>query len=323
MLLLQVQARKALSLSSARIQVAERGLGDEDREYLSEGNRRLIELREAYTLSSYPAHSQWSWTRTRESLNLRSFRGDGLYLFQSHDLNDEINYVVSAYYLQSIDKLGLLQRSTEDGAFGAEVFDFNGSFLVSRDLIDSLTEIYFLERALKVSGWKSFSVLDIGAGYGRLGHRLVCSMPNLGKVLCADAVPESTFLSEYYLRFRRVDEKAKAIPLYELESVLDREHVDIATNVHSFSECPASWISWWLTRLRRYKVRYLMIVPNGSFHGGMRLLSSESDLRQLDYSELLEAQGYRLMTREPKYLQSVAQRHGVSPTHHWLFELSG
>ena len=45
-------------------------------------------------------------------------------------------------------------------------------------------------------------MLDIGAGYGRLAHRMSAAFPQLEDYCCVDAVPESTFLSEYYLRHR-------------------------------------------------------------------------------------------------------------------------
>jgi 2-polyprenyl-3-methyl-5-hydroxy-6-metoxy-1,4-benzoquinol methylase len=64
----------------------------------------------------------------------------------------------------------------EDDDFGAEVFDFHGK-VVSRDLLDSIIEINFLDRHLGFSSRRAVNVLDIGAGYGRLAHRMATAFP--------------------------------------------------------------------------------------------------------------------------------------------------
>jgi len=46
------------------------------------------------------------------------------------------------------------------------------------------------------------------------------AVPDLEQVLCTDAVAESTFLSEYYLRFRGVDAITQVVPLDEIEAKL-------------------------------------------------------------------------------------------------------
>ena len=62
-------------------------------------------------------------------------------------------------------------------------------------------------------------LLDIGAGYGRLAHRLAESVPAT-EIMCTDAVPASTFLSEFYLRFRGVDNRATAVPHQDFSPVV-------------------------------------------------------------------------------------------------------
>ena len=66
-----------------------------------------------------------------------------------------------------------------------------------------------------------------------------------------------------------------------------------------------------------------MVVPNALDNGGTRLLSLEADERRLDYGPALRAHGYRLVDSEPKYLDPIVQKHGISATHHYLFELAG
>ena len=88
-------------------------------------------------------------------------------------------------------------------------------------------------------------MLDIGAGYGRLAHRMVSALPGVERYLCTDAVAVSTFVSDYYLRFRGM-EKALAIPLDVIDNSLRDYPVDLAINIHSFSECQTRAIEWWI-----------------------------------------------------------------------------
>jgi hypothetical protein len=137
-----------------------------------------------------------------------------------------------------------------------------------------------------------------------------------------DAIPESTFLSEFYLRFRRADERAKVIPLFDIEDVLNSTSVDVAVNIHSFSECNLATVTWWINLLSRRGVRHLMIVPNHDEHGGLRLMSREADNTRRELLPVLHSNGYRLVAQQPKYLDPIVQTYGVSPTQYYLFELS-
>ncbi len=75
-----------------------------------------------------------------------------------------------------------------------------------------MNELCFLERELGLRERERFSVLDIGAGYGRLAHRMAAAhAERLADYCCVDAVPESTFVSEYYLRHRGVAPPARVV----------------------------------------------------------------------------------------------------------------
>jgi len=105
----------------------------------------------------------------------------------------------------------------EDDYFGNFVFQIGGK-TISRDLLDSILEIYFLDRHLGLASAENHrTILDVGAGYGRLAHRLVSALSGAQRYLCTDAVAESTFISEYYLGFRGLDGRACAVPLDEIE----------------------------------------------------------------------------------------------------------
>jgi SAM-dependent methyltransferase len=195
------------------------------------------------------------------------------------------------------DKAGLLRRLREDGAYGCLNFEYEGIGRVSRDLMDSVIELNFLERHLGVLSRTDLSVLDIGAGYGRMAHRTLEANPRLKAYTCADAVPESTFLCEYYLGFRGLRERVQVLPLHELESRLPLQRYDLALNLHSFSECTYAAIEWWLTQLARLGVRHLMLIPNE----GERFLSVEPDGTRRDFAPLLSRVGYREIVREPLF----------------------
>lgn len=296
-------------------------LPDGAAEYLRPDNPNLQELRVRYRASVPPAlrPSRWTEDYKAKTIDLRFFRSYNSYVFS--DANWEFKYAVSAYYARCIDTLGLLRTLTEDGLFGCPSLDLDGTLKVSRDLLDSILEIHFLERAIGISQLANFSILDVGAGYGRLAHRAVKALPMLGKYLCTDAVAESTFLSQYYVRYREVSPPAHVVPFDELERTLKDTPIDLAINIHSFSECTLEAIRWWIDFLKRNGIRYLMIVPNAADHGGTQLLTQESESGGVDFLPLLQLNGYCLVEKQPKYRDQIVQRYGISSTYHYLFEL--
>lgn len=284
--------------------------------YLRADNPRLLELERGYAEFDGRVTTPLLWRPGHvTAFDLRYFRGDNAYVWQIRDGASEVNYALTAYYVKSIDALGLLERLDEDELFGVHTFKALGR-RVSRDLLDSIVEIHFLERHLGLSSRPGFQVLDIGAGYGRLAHRMACALPQLGSYLCADAVPASTFLCDHYLRFRGVEDKARAVPLHQLDAILAEHRIDLAINIHSFPECTVEAIGWWLDLLRRHRVPRLMIVPNPAEHGGENLVTNTGE----PIERLLASRGYRLAAKAPKYADPVVQRYGVQPTWHYLFQ---
>jgi len=286
--------------------------------YLQPNHPRLMELQERYALFNHKVTTPLVWTDNRvKPDDIKYFRGDNAYVWQLRGRNINIlNYALATYYVKTIDNLGLLEKLEEDDYFG--IFTFNiDKKIVSRDLLDSIVEIYFLEKQLNISTWDRLTILDIGAGYGRLAHRMINALPNIHTFFCTDAVAISTFISEYYLRFRGLQNKAKVIPLYNIESTLNHQRVDIAVNIHSFSECTISAIEWWLTLLEKSKIKYLMIVPNSPEYSGERLLTND----RRDFSRVVEKHGYKLIAEEPKYRSLAVQEYGINPAYHYLFEL--
>jgi hypothetical protein len=278
-----------------------------------------VELKRRYSSFDSRVTRSLVWTSGYVApQDLLYFRGDNAYVWQLRGLNmDPAGYALATYYVKSIDALGLLDKLVEDDYFGNFVFQIGGR-TVSRDLLDSILEIYFLERHLGLaSADKRCTIVDVGAGYGRLAHRLLRASSGAKRYLCTDAVAESTFISEYYLGFRGLRDSALVVPLDELEGALEAEPVELAINIHSFSECQPSAIDWWIALLARHRVRHLMIVPNQLEHGGTLLLTNRRD----DMRPIFERHGYREVAKEPKYRDHLVQKHAVNPTCHFLFEL--
>jgi hypothetical protein len=274
----------------------------------------LAELEARYRGHPAAGTSEWSSSYLDPRRIFPHFRADSPYVWQQegHACLD-LQYALTTLYVEHHDPLRLLDRLEEDGAFGARTVWVAGR-LVSRDLLDSIIELTFLEEEAAISSWDAPTILDIGAGYGRLAHRGSVALPT-SRWLCADAIPLSTFLCRYYLDFRRV-ERAEAVALDAVEEVVGSRRIDLAVNVHSFSECSIEAIAWWLDVLVAADVRRLMIVPNT----GEQLLSTEAFGRK-DFLPLLSERGFVLTTKREKYAHSPsAQAFGVIPSWHLLFE---
>jgi SAM-dependent methyltransferase len=288
-------------------------------EFLRSSNPRLAELRQQYRFLESPAvqHSLWNSAYVQADLPLQCFRGDCAFVWQQRDLNLPCTYLLTYYFLCASGYQPLLDRLPEDELFGVYTMD-NGASRLSRDRLDSAMEIAFLDRMFGISRRPNFRILDVGSGYGRLAHRLTQAYDNVS-VFCVDAVPESTFLCEYYVRFRGASDRVQVVPLGSIESLLADTPIDLAVNVHSFSECTYGAICWWLDLLAGASVPHLMIVPNADWHGGRELFSFEPDRTRKNFRPLLEERGYRLTTMEPKYREASMQQFGITPTHYFLF----
>lgn len=286
-------------------------------EYLTRDNPKLLDLRARYAAQHGFEHTQWAKAVLDHELEFAYFRGDNAYSWQVRGGMEETQYLLSAYYAQSIDRLHLLDRLTEDSLFGAYTFTFNGRQTISRDLLDSVLQINFLDRHMRLSQLPQATVLDIGAGYGRMAWRMTRGLPNLRCIWCADAVPESTFLCDYYLRFRGAGAKAAVVPLDQVRQALRSQQIDVVTNIQSFTECTVDSIRWWLDVLATASVTYFMIVPNTPD----QLLSMEPGGQRLDFQPLIEQYGYRLVVRESCYEDAPSvQRLGVYGSgKYWLF----
>ena len=281
--------------------------------YLVSSNPRLKELQDRYAAFDEEVTTPFVWTDNKISPeDMLYFRGDNAYVWQIRGFNMNIlSYALLTYYIKTIDKLCLLEKLEEDGFFGAYTFEVNNK-LVSRDLLDSIVEIHFLEKYLKVSSYDKLNILDIGAGYGRLAHRMTEALPNIEKYFCTDAFPVSSFICEYYLRFRNLENKAEIIPVDVIENTLCNHNINIAVNIQSFPECRITAIEWWLSILEKYGVEYLMIIldyPELQTH------------ENISFDNLVKKYGYTLIAKEPTCSDAAVQRYTVNPSYLYLFKL--
>ncbi len=266
---------------------------------LVRSNPELVELRAAYAALDLPVlvRSRWHHEAVGSFLDLRWFRGETLFMWHYREPPriTQLKYFMFARYVAEHDVLGLLDRLEEDGAFGCWSYSYIGLGRVSRDLLQSINEISFLERRLQISTRAPLRVLDIGAGYGRLAHRMTTALPNLADYCCTDAVPEATFLSSWYLRYRGCVPPARVARLDRIHDELGPGAFELALNIHSFSECPLAAIRWWVELAASLRIGHLLIVPNDP----TELLSTEANGSRLDFAPVLADAGYRLECREP------------------------
>jgi len=271
-------------------------------QYLRTDNPRLQDLRHRYAALTVDAvaHSLWNEDYISSEVLLDEFRAHSAYVWTHQELSrpTQLKYFLYAQYAKS-KAAPLLARLHEDGAFGAMCYDFEVAGRVSRDRLDSTIELDFLDRHLQILTRPQLRVLDIGAGYGRLAHRTCEAGAQVADYVCVDAIPESTFLAEYYTGFRGLRDRVRVVPLDELvkHGAATLGRFDLAINVHSFSECSYAAIRWWIARLQELEVPNLFIVPNTD----SRFISTESDGTRKDFLPLLEQAGYRVAAHEPLF----------------------
>jgi SAM-dependent methyltransferase len=291
---------------------------------LSSENSRLQELRDEYAALDLPvlSASRWSRERVEAFLDLRYFRGETLILWHYRELPriTKLKYFIFARYVASRDPRGYLDSLGEDAAFGCWTFEYPGLGRVSRDLLESANEIAFIDRTLGLPERERFSVLDIGAGYGRLAHRMVAAHGSrIADYCCVDAIPESTFVSEYYLSHRGVAPPARVVSLGAIERELQPGAFDLAVNVHSFPEMPYGAIEWWVGLVARLGIPNFLVIPNEP----TELLSLEPNGERHDFAPLLERHGYSLRIREPVIDDPAVQELVDLHDHFHLFTRGG
>ena len=235
------------------------------------------------------------WQEHARAISLDRFRATDQYLWQPESYPWE---TLTRRLFEAVES-DRLRRMGEDGAFGCRVWDFNG-LPVSRDLLDSLLEIRFLEKHLPRFSVKG--LLDIGAGYGRLAHRLEQTHPEL-RVLCTDTVPVSVECARAYLEHRKGH--WHIVPPDRIPWGL----VDVAANVHSWSECTPEEIGAWLAAMADNGVPWLFVIPHDRGFSTCEVRTPPGATRSPEcagtgheFRSIIEGHGYRVAAAaEPEF----------------------
>ena len=287
--------------------------GAED--YLQPDNSRLRDLIAAYAKFDRQVTTPAVWVDGRlNTSHLLYFRGQSPFVWQIGPDFEDFRYVLSYYALKCSAAADLLASLNEDRLFGVYTVEIDGR-PISRDLLDSVREIDFIRSHVGL-GRPVTVILDIGAGYGRLVHRLDQVTGANVRTFATDAFAGSTFVSEYYLQFRKAG--VKVIPLPEVEAFLEKHPLTLAVNIHSFSECTPAAIEWWVSRLARNRTRYLLIVPNRRDPETGACLTNVGE----NMETIFEQYGYAAVAREPRFIDPIVQLYGIDPSYLNLFKLA-
>ena len=194
------------------------------------------------------------WDHHATTIDLANFRANNQFLWQP----DHYPYEEILNYLVVRDESERLVEMGEDGSFGVRTWDVDG-FTVSRDLLDSALEINFLERHLPRFGVRR--VLDIGAGYGRLAHRLLQTHPELD-VTCTDTVEVSLKCCRLYRDHCALPWNIVARNAMHMVDLARNIAADLAINIQSWSECTRVEVDRWVSQLAYAMVPWLFVIPH-------------------------------------------------------------
>lgn len=190
------------------------------------------------------------WNTHQHTVDKKNFRGE------AHYVGNQIAYP----YKEMVDYIRTLKKPwfdilKEDHEFAPLTGDVDGT-LVSRDLLDSILELEFLEQQCGLP-MEDICAIDIGSGYGRLAYRLTTAFPK-AFVYCTDAIPLSQGICREYLQFRKMDRAEVVLP-----SELDKINTPkLAINIHSWPECARSEINGWLDWIVAKDIPYLFVIPH-------------------------------------------------------------
>ena len=257
----------------------------------------LFELEQAYRGLNHFDHSNWE--SYQNMVDVEHFRGEHGYLSQLNYGHDAARYARTWEYAVNHGLQDLLACFPEDGAFGAVTFSAPDGTLYSRDSLDSAFEIGFLRDVLGISVASPVDLLDIGAGYGRLLHRWKQAFPAAIGV-GVDGVPLSTYLCDYYIKYRQMQHSLTSLPLSQVQH-LPVECAEVATNCYSFGEMTYSAIEFWVKLCAELSIRYFLVVPHDYGHTDGAFVSHERDGSNIDYLPIFAKHGYRELRRRHKY----------------------
>lgn len=245
------------------------------------------------------------FSATLKDIDLTQFRADNAYVWQTRGVS-LADFALSALWAERSDSFDLLDRTRESGDFGVECVRIDGR-LWSRDLIDSILEITFLMENLPSGALDAMTIVDIGAGYGRLLSRLA-DVTGSPRLLGVDGIALSTAICRTYVRHLGIDSRVSVLSLSEADKL--ERGIDLATNIHSFSEMSLEAVCWWLDWLVDRGTKYLFLVPNQPGPS----LDDGTDL-----APHISQRGFNLKAQRMKYADPFIGEHALYQAHYYLF----
>ena len=271
---------------------------------------RLAELARRYgELDSPWASAPICWTPAHvATADLRQFRGDNLYVHQLRGRNmNEIGYAVSYYCVRRCARSSGWGSSTGSTRMGSSACTPSSSTAAGCRAICSTRR-----SSSPSSSATSASRRVPRADDSRHRRRLRPARPPRGDRLPGDrALPLHRRHPDLDLSLRVLPRlpralagdraPARVVPLHELESAIQPGEVDIAVNIHSFSECPPTAIDAWLAFLARKRVAHLMIVPNAPSMAPRLRRRHDADQRRPGLQPDRAPARLQLVASEPKF----------------------
>lgn len=244
------------------------------------------------------------WSKDfRDQIDFENFRAPSWFLGQEWPSQVFVAMIKDAWENVAHLRNLVTRLGDEDHAYGPRGTTYRGR-LLTRDWLDSISEIDFLERHVPEVG--KLRLLDVGAGYGRFAHRFLTVNPT-AQVTTTDWIPESAYLCRRYLEFRSVRAE------YVDPEALQPGKYDLAVNIHSWNECCVDAVLWWITRLKAAAVPYLFLVTAP----GIDLHTQQGD----SFAPVLRRLGYRLEETESKYENGLLSMRGLfAGSRYWLFK---
>ena len=204
-----------------------------------------------HDLSGLRALGMWEAWQHTVIAGLPNFARCPLYVNQTAVTLEEVETALAGLG-EIYDPMGM----TRDVEHGARVFEtIRGP--VTRMWVDGNVEIGFLARTLPM--WlRGLTVLDVGAGYGRLAVML---SPLVQSYVCVDPVPVSVKVCREYTQ--RYAPAVRVLDVAQLIAEIPAQRPTLAINIHSWNECSPEQISLWLDALEEMSVLYLFTVSHG------------------------------------------------------------
>jgi len=141
------------------------------------------------------------------------------------------------FYLEKVNKMNLGNPVT---------INFYGQEL-SIDYVLSVEEMYFLDATLK----NSKTVLEIGAGFGRLAHSVLENFDNIDEYIICD-LPEMLAVSENFLSTVLTKENFSKISFFPNDQFKFISNADLCINIDSFQEMSSEVVENYITGISSY-----------------------------------------------------------------------